>query len=140
MSNKRKDELLREPHGTAEAKLRKALLFKYVQLAGHDICYRCSRKIENVRDFSIEHKSAWQSAMDPRSAFFDLTNIAFSHLSCNSGSRTIFASANAEKTHCPQGHPFDGQNVSHRVRRDGYDRRECKACHRERMRRVRMGA
>ena len=82
-TNKRKDLLLGEPHGTASGKLRKMLLFKYVQLAGHDVCYRCSRKIESVSDISIEHKTSWQLAAAPRSAFFNLGDIVFSHLRCN---------------------------------------------------------
>jgi hypothetical protein len=32
---------------------------------------------------SIEHKEAWMGAADPLASFFDLENIAFSHLSCN---------------------------------------------------------
>ncbi len=83
MSSKVKDALLGEPHGTAGAKLRKALLFKYVQLAGHDQCHRCGKKIEHVDHLSIEHTEAWQKAADPRGVFFDLDKIAFSHLSCN---------------------------------------------------------
>lgn len=85
MSNRKKDELLGEPHGTATGRLRKALLFKYVKLAGHDICYRCKRKIEVVADFSVEHTVAWQAAPDPKAAFMALDDIAFSHLRCNSG-------------------------------------------------------
>ena len=82
-ANRRKDELLGCPHGTASARLRKQLLFKYVQLAGHDGCYRCGRAIERVEDFSIEHTVAWQSAADPKAVFFNLETIAFSHLKCN---------------------------------------------------------
>lgn len=48
--NRRKDELLGEPHGTAAGRLRKLLLFKYVRLAGHDVCFRCSKKIESPRE------------------------------------------------------------------------------------------
>lgn len=40
-------------------------------------------------------------------------------------------SANREKTHCPQGHPYSGDNLYRR--NDGG--RECRACHRERQRR-----
>ena len=83
--NARKDELLGEPHGTAANRLRKSLLFKYVQLAGHDVCFRCGRKIETVRELSIEHTIEWQRADKPAEAFFHLDKIAFSHLSCNSG-------------------------------------------------------
>lgn len=76
-SNARKDALLGEPHGTAQAKLRKALLFKYVQLAGHDVCCRCDQRIESLRDFSVEHKRSWQESADQRAAFFDLATSHF---------------------------------------------------------------
>jgi hypothetical protein len=36
-----------------------------------------------VENFTIEHKSAWQKALDPIAAFFDLSNISFSHHRCN---------------------------------------------------------
>lgn len=82
-SGRLKDRLLGEPHGTASAKLRKALLFKYVVKAGDDSCHRCGKRIESVGDLSIEHRSSWQRADDPRRVFFDLDGIAFSHLKCN---------------------------------------------------------
>ena len=97
-SNRRKDALLGEPHGTANGKLRKALLFKYVQIAGHDVCYRCARRIADVSEFSVEHKVAWQRAADARKAFFDLEDIAFSHLRCNVGI------ANSEREYRRQEH------------------------------------
>lgn len=81
--NQRKNDLLGMPHGTACNKLRKALLFKYVQMAGHDTCFRCALKIESVDELSIEHTAAWQKSDSPRDVFFDLDGIAFSHLSCN---------------------------------------------------------
>lgn len=84
-SNKRKDDLLGEPHGTAGSKLRKRLLFKFVKLAGADRCYRCGLQIERVEDLSIEHTESWQLAASPRESFFDLEKIAFSHLQCNVG-------------------------------------------------------
>jgi hypothetical protein len=39
-----------------------------------------------------------------------------------------FAAINAQKTHCPKGHPFDGDNVVHRPEGG----RACKACRAER--------
>ena len=36
-----------------------------------------------MSDLSIEHKVPWMSADNPIDAFFDLDNIAFSHLKCN---------------------------------------------------------
>jgi hypothetical protein len=41
-----------------------------------------------------------------------------------------------ERTHCPQGHPYDEANT---YRRKGRNNRMCRACARARMRRVRTG-
>jgi hypothetical protein len=82
-THKNKDNLLGEPFGTATGKLRKMILFKLIQAQELDMCYRCSNKIESIDDLSIEHKDAWQSSDNPVEAFYDLNNIAFSHLDCN---------------------------------------------------------
>jgi len=79
--NRRKSEQLGMPHGTASARLRKLIFFNLVQRLKQDLCYHCQRKIETVDDLSIEHKRPWLDN-DP-SLFWDLENIAFSHLSCN---------------------------------------------------------
>lgn len=70
--------------GTAANKLRKMLLFNLIQRCGLDTCHRCGGKIETLRELSIEHKQAWLHSEDPVGLYFDLDNIAFSHLSCNS--------------------------------------------------------
>jgi hypothetical protein len=41
-------------------------------------------EIESEKQLSIEHKIPWLDSENPISLFFDLENIAFSHLSCNS--------------------------------------------------------
>jgi hypothetical protein len=69
------------PFGTAQQRLRKAIMFKYVKLAGHDDCFKCGNKIEDIDHLSIEHKLPWQGR--DTGLFWDLENIAFSHLSCN---------------------------------------------------------
>jgi hypothetical protein len=81
--NKKKNELLGEPHGTANAKLRKAILFQLLQETGKNICFRCGEEIGFIEDLSIEHIKPWMSAENPKEAFFDLKNISFSHLLCN---------------------------------------------------------
>ena len=58
-------------------------MFSLAQKLEMDCCHRCGIRIESVEVFSIEHKSEWQRAADPVSTFFDLENIAFSHLLCN---------------------------------------------------------
>jgi len=82
-ANQKKDELLGEPHGTANAKLRKAIIYHLAGLCGMLSCHRCGATIENIGELSIEHKVPWQQSGDPRSSFFDMENIAFSHLRCN---------------------------------------------------------
>lgn len=82
-SAQKKQNQLGMPIGTASAKLRKAILFRYVQKCGDDICFQCQKPITDIEDFSIEHKQPYLNAEDPVSLFFDLDNIAFSHLGCN---------------------------------------------------------
>ena len=87
--------------GTASNRLRKTILYSMLYGKIYDRnCFRCGQEIEDVDDMSIEHKDPWQSATDPKAAFFDLENIAFSHLRCNYGE------GNRSKTHCPLGHPL----------------------------------
>ena len=83
LDNKGKAELLGMPFGTAQGKLKKALLFELAGLLGRLGCYRCNEKIESIDVFSIEHKMPWGAAKDPAKVFFDLGNIAFSHIRCN---------------------------------------------------------
>jgi hypothetical protein len=90
-SNKKKYDLLGMPFGTATHQLRKAIMFCLIQKTNEDVCYRCGKKIESIDDLSIEHKISWQLSQNPRREFFDLNNIAFSHLNCNmaAGNRTV---------------------------------------------------
>lgn len=82
-SNKYKSEKLGMPMGTAWNRLRKMILFKLVKNLKFDYCFQCGAKIESVKELSIEHKIPWQNASID--LFWDTDNIAFSHLSCNSG-------------------------------------------------------
>jgi hypothetical protein len=80
-SNQRKDTTLGMPHGTAASRLRKNVLFFLLKKHNENFCFNCKQVIEKVEDLSIEHKLPWEG----RSAelFWDLDNIAFSHLHCN---------------------------------------------------------
>ena len=80
--NKKKSEQLGMPHGTANARLRKMILFSLIQEINKDICFQCGKKIENIDNLSIEHKIPWLD--NDINLFWDLDNIAFSHLKCNS--------------------------------------------------------
>ncbi|HRZ18554.1 MAG TPA: hypothetical protein P5136_00660 [Methanofastidiosum sp.] len=86
-SLERKKKQFGIPLGTASGRLKKQILFKLVQEANKDICYHCKKRITKIEDFSIEHKINWMYSKNPKKLFFDLENIAFSHLSCNVSSQ-----------------------------------------------------
>ena len=69
------------PRGTAANRLRKLVLFDVLQRHKENVCYRCRLEIQSAEDLSIEHKQPWEN-VDVK-LFWDLTNISFSHLSCN---------------------------------------------------------
>lgn len=79
---KRRDQLGMNP-GTASNRLKKDLMFYMAQKLGWDKCYACGNKIHSSKELSIEHKIPWLDSDDPVKLFFDLDNIAFSHLVCN---------------------------------------------------------
>ena len=79
---KRHDRLGMNP-STASHRLVKDTLFRLVVEAGH-LCHRCGKPLDRAT-FSIEHVVPWLNSEDPLRLFFDQSNIAFSHLSCNSG-------------------------------------------------------
>lgn len=81
MANEKKSKQLGMAIGTANARLRKMVLFKLMQKSDLDVCFRCDKRIETIEEFSIEHKQPW---LDVSAAlFWDWDNIAFSHLTCN---------------------------------------------------------
>ena len=49
-----------------------------------NVCHRCSENILHLEELSIDHVKSWMKSDTPVDTFFDLDNIAFSHLSCNS--------------------------------------------------------
>jgi hypothetical protein len=80
-ANDKKSEQLGMPVGTATQKLRKSLLFQFVQKCKEDVCYKCGKQIETVDELTIEHKQPWLD--NDVSLFWDLNNIAYSHAVCN---------------------------------------------------------
>jgi hypothetical protein len=105
-NNIKKAEQLGIPYGTANGRLRKQILFKYVQKCGDDICFQCGEVIAEIDNFSIEHKIPWLDSSPE--LFWDLDNIAFSHLKCNCSKR--------RRSPPP---------IQHGIRRSGY-RRGCR--------------
>ena len=75
------------PFGTAMGKLRKLIMFDLAYKAGLCICYKCGNVIDNIEEFTIEHKIPWLDN-DP-DLFWDLANIGFSHSRCNKSHRNF---------------------------------------------------
>lgn len=81
--NKKKSEQLGMPFGTASNRLRKLVLFELLRKYSENVCFQCYRTIETVEDLSIEHKVPWLD--NNPDLFWDLDNVAYSHISCNIG-------------------------------------------------------
>lgn len=82
-----KDKQLGMLAATASSRLRKEVMFSLVKELGKNHCYRCKEEICSAADFSLDHKVDWIGAEKPLELFFDLNNVAFSHLKCNTGTR-----------------------------------------------------
>lgn len=93
-SNEKKNLKLGMSYGKATHILRKTILFDLVKKLNLDICYRCNKNIKTIKELSVEHKKAWLNAENSVELFFDLNNIAFSHLKCN------VLSSNRKKDEC----------------------------------------
>lgn len=72
-------------YGTAQHRLRKLVLFDLLKRHNENSCFRCGHTIEGADELSIEHKQPWLDAS--AKLFWDLSNIAFSHLRCNRPNR-----------------------------------------------------
>lgn len=72
-------ELLGMPVGTAERKLRKAVIYELAKQLGKNQCLECGHSISDPEDLAVVHVEDWKD--DPDS-YFDLANVAFSHASC----------------------------------------------------------
>ena len=79
--NKRHSDFLGMAFGTASARLRKMILLDLLKRHKENVCYRCGLTIESRLELSIEHKKPWLGV--DAALFWDLNNIAFSHMQCN---------------------------------------------------------
>jgi 5-methylcytosine-specific restriction endonuclease McrA len=80
-SNEKKAATLGMPHGTAVGRLRKNILYSILKRINENICFRCKLPIGTVDDLSVEHIKPWEGVS--AELFWDLNNIAFSHIRCN---------------------------------------------------------
>jgi len=124
MNNKKKQ--LGIPFGTASHQLRKLIMFDLVKKLGLNFCYRCGVEIETVTEFSLDHKEDWLNSNNPSQKFFDVENIAFSHLKCN---------CDASKKH-----KTGVKHPSHRAYNEGCRCDECRSIEAERRRKQRNKA
>lgn len=79
--SKKAEQLGMNP-STASHRLVKDLLWNFIEQTGANRCFCCGRPMTR-EDFSIEHKVPWLDSPDPAALFFDLSNISFSHRTCN---------------------------------------------------------
>jgi len=81
-----KSKQLGMPIGTAQGRLRKMVLFALLKKYNENQCYRCGKEITSCDELSLEHKKPW--FRNDTALFWDLENVAFSHLSCNCATTT----------------------------------------------------
>lgn len=98
MCNIKKEKQLGMSYGKASGILRKNILFSLVKKCNMNYCFQCGAEIETERELSIEHKIPYLDSENPVDLFFNLDNIAFSHLSCN-------VAAGAKKSMSKETHP-----------------------------------
>lgn len=77
----RKTDFLGMNWSTANNRLKKMIIFKLLVDSSKNVCFKCSSLIENIEELSIEHKKPWENI--DVALFWDMNNIAFSHVSCN---------------------------------------------------------
>lgn len=80
-NNLKKEATLGMSFGKVAQRLRKNILFHLVVKLKENFCFKCGLEISKVEELSIEHKLPWEGRSDK--LFWDLDNIAFSHLKCN---------------------------------------------------------
>jgi len=81
-SIKKKTKILGINYSTASRRLTRKVLFRLAELTNMLNCFRCGGAITE-ETFSIDHKVDWMGSLTPVKTFFDLDQIAFSHISCN---------------------------------------------------------
>src|SRR5216684_3128384 len=81
MSIESQSATLGVPYGRAQKQLRKILLFDLLKRYKENVCARCGNSIRTLKELSVDHLKPWEGIS--AKLFWDLKNIAFSHLSCN---------------------------------------------------------
>jgi hypothetical protein len=79
--NKKQEQLGMNP-STASHRLVKDILWNFIVKTGENTCHRCGNAMCRST-FTIEHIEPWLDSDNPIELFFSLSNISFSHASCN---------------------------------------------------------
>ena len=111
--NKTKSDQLGMPIGTASARLKKNIMFDLLCRLNENKCYQCGEEIQSAENLSVEHKVPYLHSENPQELFFNLDNIAFSHLKCNvkAARRNINSLSSSQIEKCKLGeHPNSDLN------------------------------
>lgn len=129
--HQRRAEQLGMSYGNASSKLRKQLLFRYVVDAGDNLCFGCGQEITNIDDLSVEHIQPWENRNVD--LFWDLDNIAFSHIKCNKPHAYRSRDKNEQgQLRCTKCKEYkDEQEFSLRSSRPTQKHSHCKSCRKE---------
>lgn len=127
-SNERKNATLGMSHSTATNRLRKNILFHLLKKHDENVCFKCSKLIEKVEDLSVEHKKPWEGIS--AELFWDIENIAFSHIFCNRPDRP---SGGRDSINVPEGTIWCGGCKSPRPVSEftAGARNQCSSCKRQ---------
>lgn len=82
-SQKNKNEALGMNYSTASHRLRKRVMHSLLKECGRDKCFRCGQVIDCAEEVSIDHIVDWLNSEDPKHNFWNIENLAFSHIKCN---------------------------------------------------------
>lgn len=98
---KRQAELLGMPASTASKRLKKTLFFNLLKKHSENICKVCALPIEKEEELTVEHILPWENRS--KELFFDVTNIAYSHLKCNTPHKTRKGVISERRIDLPEG-------------------------------------
>ncbi len=103
-SSTRKSEFLGMPFGTANGRLRKMILFNLLKRLNENVCYKCKESITRLDELSIEHILPWEGVSVD--LYWNIDNIAFSHLRCNRPHKPSGGSSTAKRIIPPTGYAW----------------------------------
>lgn len=94
--------------------------------------------IPNKAKCGYIHRVVYELLVGPIPAGLQLDHLCRQHACCNpahlepvTGKVNCERGSKATKTHCPQNHPYSGDNLRIHVDKRGYHRRICVTCNRE---------